>query len=205
MPAAALVLAFLGATTLTDRLRRPWAAAPLGLLCAALVAVFHELARWSHGQDGFFFGVGWIGAPVAAILGGASWGTRRFYGWPDLGPHPSRLALAASAVLLGVLLGTHRWPEDVARTQARGEELRRGLLAWREAHGGRWPERLEEAVPAPGPTRLGAWDPPPFELRASAGGRAVLAFPISARRAFELDLEGGGWAQAARRGAGDGR
>lgn len=200
--ACLLVLAFFGATTLTDRLKPVVAWAPLGLLSAGSCALMFELARYDHGHGLLFFSVGWIGAPVGAILGGASWGTRRFYGWPDLGPHPSRLGLWCAALLLGVLLGAHRWPKDLAQTQERGEALRAQLLAWSSAHEGRWPASLAEAVPDPGRTLLGAWGPPEFAVGAASDGRPVLWFPISGLRAFELDLKEGRWAQVPRRGLG---
>lgn len=198
------LLAFLGAALLTERLQPKVAWVPLAALCTASFLVFRELGRWDHGHAWLLNVVGFIGAPIGAILGGAAWGSRRFYGWPDLGPHLPRLALWCASILLGVLLGVGAVPADVAATQQQGEALRARLLAWREAHGGAWPRTLEEAVPDAPRTRIGGWNPPPFELVARGEGAApLLRFAFSATRAFELDLgegAGGAWRDA-RRGA----
>src|SRR5688500_7459276 len=111
--AALLLAAFLAATTLTDRMppRLRWL--PMTLLGIAFFAGGLEFARYDHGHPLILPWVGFVIAPVGAILGGASWGTRRFYGWPDFGPHPSRVGLACGAILFGVLLGAGMRVDDV--------------------------------------------------------------------------------------------
>lgn len=196
--ASLLVLLFFGATWLTDRLQPRVAWVPLALLSVGLFLVFRELARYDLGHADLLNAVGLIGAPVGAILGGAAWGTRRFYGWPDLGPHPSRLGLASAAVLLGVLLGTRTRDHDVADSQRVAETLRLQVLAWRASHADAWPTTLEQAVPAPPRTHMGTWDPPAFALATAPDGRRVLRFPLSTTRAYALGLEDGRWSQGPR-------
>jgi hypothetical protein len=193
--AALLLVPFYGATLAVEKLPPRVGWIPLALLCAASVLVFHELARYDHGHPDLLFAVGYVGAPVGAILGGASWGTRRFYGWPDLGPHPSRLALWCLTILLAVMLGTRQRADDLLVTKGRAEDLRRQLIAWRDAHAGAWPATLDAVGRDTPRTALGAWDPPPFALRATP---AALAFPVSARTAFVLRLDDGTWLEERR-------
>lgn len=196
--AALLLLPFYAATLATDAVPRRIRWLPLGLLCALSLVAFWELARYDHGHGQLLFQVGTIGAPLGAIFGGASWGTRRFYGWPDLGPHPSRLGLWCLAILLGVLIGTQQREQDVAISKERGEDLRLQVAAWSAAHGGQAPASLAEAVPQAPRTRMGWLAPPPFELSADAKGAPRLGFPVSSRHALWVPLAGGEW-EAARR------
>ena len=50
----------------------------------------------------------------------------------------------------------------VVATIARGEGLRREILAWRDAHQGAYPATLAEAAPGAPTTRMGSFRPPPF-------------------------------------------
>ena len=198
--AALLLVPFYAATLATDAVPRRLRWVPLGVLCAASFVLFLELTRYDHGHAQLLFAVGTIGAPLGAIFGGASWGTRRFYGWPDLGPHPSRLGLWSLAILLGVLLGARQREQDVLVSQERGEELRRQVAAWRETHGATGPASLEEAAPQAPRTRMGWFSPPPFELRADPRGAPTIVFPISSQHELRLPLAGRSW-DVARRGA----
>jgi hypothetical protein len=197
--AALLLAAFLTATTLTDRLgpRVRWL--PMALLSAVLFTGGLELARYDHGHAFLLTWVGFVIAPLGAILGGASWGTRRFYGWPDFGPHPSRVGLACAAILFGVLLGAGMQAEDVRVSKERAEALRGELLAWRTAHGGAWPATLGEAVPQAPRSRMGAFGPPGYWLARDAAGVASIAFPLSARSMLTLGLDDGTWVRSPRR------
>jgi hypothetical protein len=201
--AALTLVPFYFATMATDALpvRLRWL--PLGGLCALSFAATFELTRFDHGHEEALFLVGALGAPIGAILGGAAWGTRRFYGWPDLGPHPSRLGLWCAAILLGVLAGTRQKADDVAVSQARGDEIARKVLAWREAHGGAVPPSLEAAVPDAPRTRMGWLAPPAYTLHAEPGGALVLEFPVSStfsrRRLLASEEWTRGYAGAAHR------
>lgn len=174
--------------------RRParGAALPLLALAAVLLLAGVELARNDHGLATVVFPVAFVAAPVLVIFGGAAAGARRFYGWPDLGPTPGRLAAVAAALLLGVLVGTRVREADVEASMARGRALA-ATLAARRAATGAWPARLED-VGAPPTTRLGWVAPPPFAWDPSTGR---LSFPVSARTRFELDAgtPGAPWAQ----------
>ncbi len=199
--AALLLVPFYAATLATEALPRRLCWLPLGVLSAASFVLFLELTRYDHGHAQFLFAVGTIGAPLGAIFGGASWGTRRFYGWPDLGPHPSRLALWSLAILLGVLVGSRQREQDVLVSQERGEALRQQVAAWREAHGGTDPASLAEAAPQAPRTRMGCFAPPAFELALDARGVPSIAFPISSQHELRLPLAGGAW-EGVRRGRG---
>lgn len=199
--AALLAAALFLACVLGEALRPRVAWIPMALLVAALFAGALELARYDHGHARLLTWVGWVGAPVGAILGGAAWGTRRFYGWPDLGPHPSRVGLASAAVLLGVLVGSSVKRADVEESQARGEALRTAVLAWQAAHGGALPATLDEAAPRAPRTRMGGFDPPSFTL--DAAGKAI-TFPITSHALLRLDLERGTWLRTERRPGGGG-
>jgi hypothetical protein len=180
--AALLLAAFLTATILGDALKPRWAWIPMALLTPACAAVFLELARYDHGHADLLTWVGFVGAPVCAILGGAAW---RFYGWPDLGPHPSRLALVSAAVLVGVLVGSRVREQDIEVSKARAEALR---AEW-QATGVR--EIFHKELPHR--SRMGLIDPPRFALSTDAKGRTVIWFPISARSALALGEDDGRW------------
>lgn len=183
--ACLLLAAFLGVELARPRLRpRPLRLLVLGL-ALVVAAGGMEIARWDHGHPDWLLWIGWIGAPVTVIFGGAAAGARRWYGWPDLGPLPGRLALLAGAALVGILLGSQVKLSDVRATLERGEGVRRSIAAWREAHGGAWPARLEEAVPDAPRTRMGWVAPPPF---AYDPGTKTLAFPIRTGARVQVDL-----------------
>ena len=183
--AALLLAAFLAATILASALRPRLAWIPIALVAGACFGGFLELARYDHGHARFLTWVGFVGAPVCAILGGAAWGSRRFYGWPDLGPHPSRLGLVSAAVLLGVLLGSRVREQDIEVSKARAESLRTGSF---EFH--RWP-RLTEIVGER--SRMGLLDPPPFTYSKDPKGQSLISFPISSRSALALGMDDGRW------------
>ena len=193
LTASALLLLFLGATIATDALPRRFAWAPILGLSLLAFAAFLEMARYDHGHPEILLRIGAIGAPVVLIFGGAAWGTRRFYGWPDFGRHPPRAALVAAAIVVGVLLGARVWEEDVVESCGRGEALRGRVLAWQAAHEGRWPDALAEAAPDAPRTRLGLLDPPAFEYEAAADGTRAITFPVSAGRDMVLPLPDGKW------------
>lgn len=191
--AALLLAAFLAGAALTDRMPAPWRWLPMALVCAVFFTGALEFARYDHGHPFLFTWVGFVVAPIGAILGGASWGTRRFYGWPDFGPFPSRVALACAAILFGVLLGAGMQAEDVRVSKERAEALRTQVRAWRDAHGGAWPKALAEAAPDAPASRMGWIAPPRYALALDAPGGASIAFPLSARVRARLTLEGGIW------------
>ncbi len=189
MSAAALACLLLAAFFAFELARPRLTAVARRLLTFAflllLAAGAMEIARWDHGHPDWLLWIGWIGAPVIVIFGAAAAGVRRWYGWPDLGPLPGRLALLGAAVLGGVLLGSQVKPSDVDATIERGETLRRAIATWRDAHGGAWPARLEEAVPDAPRTRMGWVAPPPF---AYDPGTKTLAFPIRTGAEAQVDL-----------------
>lgn len=180
-----LLAAFLALELLRPRLPAP--ARRLLVLAFALVLVAGgmEIARWDHGHPDWLLWIGWVGAPVIVIFGAAAAGVRRWYGWPDLGPLPGRLALLGAAALVGILVGSQVKPSDVDASVERGDTLRRAIAAWREAHGGAWPARLEEAAPDAPRTRMGWVAPPPF---AYDPGTKTLAFPIRTGAEAQVDL-----------------
>lgn len=184
--AALLLAAFLTATILGGVLRPRLAWIPIAVVALACFAGFLELARYDHGHADLLTWVGFVGAPVCAILGGAAWGSRRFYGWPDLGPHPSRLALVSAAVLVGVLVGSRVREQDIEVSKARVEALRANRRAtkvtWLEDYG--FPPR----------SRMGLLDPPPISSSTDGKGREVISFPISSRSALALGRDDGKWA-----------
>jgi hypothetical protein len=188
----ALSLLFAGAALLADRLPGRWSAAPVLALALLAHLLFVELARHDHGHGEVLVQLGWVLAPLVVIFAGALWGTRRFYGWPDAGPNAGRAAVVAGGVVLGVLVGRSYALADAMESQRRAEAIRAEILAWRDAHGGRWPETLAPAVPRPPRSRMGVLDPPAFEYRATAAG-ATLRFPLSGGLHRVLDLAGGGW------------
>lgn len=144
-----------------------------------------EYARFDHGRADWVLWLGFVGAPVAVIFGGAAAGARRWYGWPDLGPIPGRLAAVAAVLLLGVMVGTQIKESDVRETIDRGEVLRRRVRAWRDAHEGRWPAALSDAAPDAPTTRMGGFAPPPFAYDAA---KHELSFPLNADVEIRNDL-----------------
>ncbi len=178
---AAFFALHLVAPSIPARLRKlPW------ILFALLLAVgAAEFTRFDHGHGDWLLWIGFVGAPVIVIFGGALAGVRRWYGWPDLGTVPGRLAAVAASLLVGVLIGTQIRPSDVELTRARGEELRLAIRAWKDAHEGRWPATLEEVVPSPPTTRMGGFYRPPFRYDAA---KHELRFPLSSDSDVRNDL-----------------
>jgi hypothetical protein len=161
----------------------------LAAVAAVAFAASLELTRYDHGTGRAFFWVAFVAAPVVVIFGAAAAGVRRWYGWPDLGPGPGRAALVASAVVLGVLVGTRVHENDVLATQARGSRLAQVVRAWRDAHGA-WPARLDDLADVP-TTRMGALRPPPFRYEREG---PTLSFPIGAETWLTLDVAAeGAW------------
>lgn len=183
---ALLIAAFLAAQALGDRLAGRAKRVPLIVLALACGAAAFELARYDHGWHRALYGVAFIGAPVVTIFGGAAAGVRRWYGWPDLGPTPGRLAAVSAAILLGFLAGSGAKSTDVAATIRQGDALAEAVRAHRAAHGGAWPARLEDAIRGVPRTRMGLVAPPAFTYDASAH---ALGFPVGGGRSARLDLE----------------
>ena len=171
-----LLATFFGLELLATRIPKRVRLLPLALFALALGVGAVELARYDHGHGDWVLWIAFVFAPVIVIFGGASAGVRKWYGWPDFGPIPGRLAAVAGTLLLGVLVGTQIKASDVELTRARGETLRRAVLAWRDAHAGAWPTTLSEAVPDVPTTRLGGFAPPPFVYDAT---KRELRFPMS--------------------------
>jgi hypothetical protein len=174
---AVLLVAFLALEALTERMKR-WRWLPLGVLGLVLGAAGMELARYDHGQPDWLLWIGWVGAPVATIFGGALWGARRWYGWPDLGPAPGRLAAVASALLVGILVGSRVKESDVTESMRRADlyaatvrenEFRRVMTMGTEY------ER----------TAMGWFAPPRY---AYDEGTGILSFPIGGGRQMTLDV-----------------
>jgi len=182
---ALLVAAFLAAQALGDRLGGRARRVPLLVLALVGAAAAFELARYDHGWHRALYGVAFVGAPILTIFGGAAAGVRRWYGWPDLGPTPGRLATVSAAILLGFLFGTNAKQADVAATIHRGDTLALAVRAHRTAHDGTWPARLEEATPDVPRTHMGALAPPAFDWDAATH---VLGFPVGGGRSARLDL-----------------
>ena len=134
---------------------------PHALLAAAAFVLFFEISRYDQGYPSLLTWIGFLVAPVLAIFGGAAWGSRRLYGWPDLGPAPSRIALIAAAVLVGVLMGMRQKPKDIqASEQALEQWVRSG------------------ATGEPGATRLGFLAPPVPSKGVDADGQSAWGFPV---------------------------
>lgn len=178
-----LVLLFLAADALGERLPARARAVPRLALAALLALAGVELARNDHGLASVVFPIAFVAAPIVVIFGGAAAGVRRFYGWPDLGPMPGRLAGVACGLLVGVLAGTRIREADLEASMARGRDVRTALVA-RHAATGRWPATVAEALPDAPTTRLGWIDPPAFAWDPAA---ARLSFPLSARTSLVLD------------------
>jgi hypothetical protein len=187
-----LAALFLGATLLADVARGAWKAAPVLVLAAVAFWAAVEIARYDHGFTDVLVKVGWVGAPVVLIVCGALWGSRRFYGYPDLGPHPGRAALVALAIVLGVQVGRSLSLGDAAESERRALAIERDVLAWRDGHGGAWPATLAEAAPDAPTSRMGSVRPPPFAY-AREGEGATLAFPLSGGRRRVRLLGQGTW------------
>ncbi len=166
MTGAVILLAFLGATLAADACSARWRFAPTLLLGLGRGALFMEWTRFSHGHTDTLFWVGWIAAPLVSIFGGAAWGVRRFYGWPDLGVHPPRAAAVAACILVGVLAGSRLHAKDVEESQQRLDAL---LAA-----------QTPEATICATASLMGRWSPPPYEKRVDAQGQAWWAFPTGA-------------------------
>lgn len=180
-----LLAAFFGLELLATRLPKRVRLVPLALFALGLGLCAVEFARYDHGHGDWVLWIAFVFAPVLVIFGGAAAGVRKWYGWPDLGPIPGRLAAVAGALLLGVLVGTQIKSSDVELTRERGEALRRVVLAFRDAHGGAWPATLSEAAPDAPATRMGAFSPPPFAYDAA---KHELRFPLSTDREARNDL-----------------
>lgn len=182
---AGLLVLFLLCETWGERLSPRARRLPLLGLALALLLAGLELARNDHGLAAVVFPVAFVAAPIVVIFGGAAAGARRFYGWPDLGPTPGRLAAVAGALLLGVLFGTRVREADVEASMARGRDVAIAL-AWRQQGTGTWPARIADLFPDEPRTRLGWIAPPPFAWDPAT---ARLSFPVTARIAFELDAK----------------
>lgn len=191
--ATVLVTLFAGASLLADTLRPRWRPVPLMLLGAALFAIFLELTRHDHGHGEAYFWLGYVLAPVVLIFGGAAFGSRRFYGWPDLGAVPSRAAFISLCILLGVLVGVQMRGDDIGESTDRAAHMRVELRSWRDANGGTWPPSLDAALDPVPRTSLGALNPPPYDYGRDARGNAVLAIPLGVEKWYTLDLESGKW------------
>lgn len=194
MAVTALVVLFAGASLLADTLRPRWRPVPLLILGAGVFAVLLELTRWDHGLTDAYWMLSLVVAPIVLIFGGAAWGTRRFYGWPDLGHHPSRAAFVALCMLLGVLVGKQLHEDDVRASQRRAESVRAAVIAWRNAHEGTYPANLADAIDPVPSTALGALAPPPLAYGRDQAGRPLLAIPLRADAWLALDLDSGAWA-----------
>lgn len=158
---AAFVVLFWGASALAERLRRGAQWVPHALLAALAFVLFFEITRYDQGYPELLTWIGFLVAPVLAIFGGAAWGSRRLYGWPDLGPMPSRIALVAAAVLVGVLLGMRQKPDDI-------RESENALKGWVQAG----------AQGDPPATKLGFLAPPIAEKGVDAKAGATWGFPV---------------------------
>ncbi len=176
LAACLLVVSFAAASLCVDSLKK-WRHAPLAALCAVCFALWMELARYDHGHGDVLFSIGWVGAPIVAIFGGASWGTRRFYGWPDLGPHPSRAGALAAFIVLGVLVGSQVKVGDVETSMQGADALR---ATWRQAGAraaGGFPTTIEAFAPDAPRTSMGLFAPPAF-LYGLDEGQPVIGFPL---------------------------
>jgi hypothetical protein len=193
---AGLLVLFVLAEAWGERLPGRGRRVPLLAYALLLLLAGVELARNDHGLAGIVFPVAFVAAPILVIFGGAAAGVRRFYGWPDLGPTPGRLAAVAAALLVGVLVGTRVREADVEASMGRGREIAIAL-AWRKQGTGTWPARIDDLFPDPPRTRLGWLAPPPFAWDPAT---ARLSFPVTARIAFELDANApkSPWKQVAR-------
>ena len=193
---AGLLVLFLLAETAAERLSPRLRRLPLLALAVLLFFAGLELARNDHGLAHVLFPIAFVAAPILVIFGGAAAGVRRFYGWPDLGPTPGRLAAVAGGLLLGVLFGARVREADVEASMARGRDVATAL-AWRQQGTGTWPARIADLFPDEPRTRLGWLAPPSFAWDPAT---ARLSFPVTTRVAFELDARTpqAPWKQVAR-------
>lgn len=193
LAASVIAILFASATLFADRLpeKRRWI--PVTLLALVLGFCFFELARHDHGHTRVLSLMGWIVAPLVLIFGGASWGTRRFYGWPDFGPHPSRAAVVALGILLGVLWGSNAQLQDLRASQRTAETLREQILAFRSANADQWPASLGLVADPVPTTSMGMLAPPPFRYGRDVQGKTVLAIPLGGTGHMQLDLDAGVW------------
>lgn len=190
--AALLVIVFAGTSLLRDALPSPWSRVALFLPALLLGLLAFELARYDHGHADALFWIAFVGAPLAAIFGGAAWGSRRFYGWPDLGKHPPRAAAWAAVLMLGVLVGTRVRVEDVAVSEARAEPLRAAISTWLQKRGTP-PTSMETVCPDPPSTRMGWLDPPAYVYGLDGNGRPTLSFPLGGGLQRILNVADGTW------------
>lgn len=191
--ATILVVLFAGASLWADTLSPRRQSLPIIFLCGLVFPLFFELARYDHGWSDAYFAITWIGAPIVAILGGALWGSRKFYGYPDLGSVPSRAAAVAAVILLAVFIGVQAKQTDVKKSQAGAEELRTAWLAWVEAHDGKIPPTLETFAPDAPHSSMGFVSPPPFVYGRSTHFSVAIGFPYGDSQHAVLDLATGKW------------
>jgi hypothetical protein len=186
-----LLLGFFAFDALGRVLPKRAARLPLLAYGAALALVGLEFGRYDHGRDDWLLGIGFVGAPVLVIFAGSAAGARRWYGWPDLGPVPGRLAICGAALLGGILVGSRVHAADVEASDLRGHEVAQALRSWKAAHAA-WPTTIEQASPDAPPSRMGAVSPPPF---AWDGARATLSYRVDARtiRLLEMTQERPEW------------
>lgn len=175
-----------------SRLPKRYAWLPTTFVGVALAFLFFELARFDHGHEDVLFVLGLVVAPLGLILAASLWASRRFYGWPNLGPTPGHVAILCLAVLVGVLAGTNRKREDVAASKRTADAVREHVLAWRSSHDGRWPAQLEDAVDPMPVTSLGVLGPPSYEYLVTPA-KARISFLASSSLRLVLDLETGTW------------
>lgn len=175
--AAVLLAAFAAIDGLTQRMKvLRWA--PLALYALGLAVAGTEFAGYDHGHPDWLLWIGFVGAPVIVIFGGAAWGVRRWYGWPDFGPVPGRLALVAGALLVGILFGSSRKGADVEESMRRGDAYASAL---RLDDG---PSALLTMGAVYETTAMGLFSPPPFRFDRATG---LLSFPIGGGREMTLD------------------
>ncbi len=180
-----LLATFFGLELLSTRIPKRARLLPHALFALALGVGAVELARYDHGHGDWTLWIAFVFAPVIVIFGGAAAGVRKWYGWPDFGPIPGRLAAVAGTLLVGVLVGTQVKASDVEITRERGEGLRRAVIAWKDAHAGAWPATLAEAATDAPTTRMGGFAPPPFAYDAA---KHELRFPLNADLDARNDL-----------------
>lgn len=159
----------------------------LGLLAVAAGYCFYELARYDLGYPEVVAWIGWLACPIIVIFGASAWGTRRFYGWPNLGPHPGRAALVAGAIVLGMLAGADQHVEDERTTLRLVREIHAKLEAKAKASG-HWPTSLEAVGHADAMSSMGSVEPPPIRYGLDHNGQPALAFAVSSSVYRTLEL-----------------
>lgn len=186
---AALLLLFLAFTLWIEK--APLAGwLGLGLLAVAAGYCFYELARYDLGYPEIVAWIGWLACPIIVIFGASAWGTRRFYGWPNLGPHPGRAAIVAGAIVLGMLAGADKHVEDERTTLRLVREIHAKLEARAKATG-HWPASLEAVGHADARSSMGTIDPPPIRYGLDHNGQPSLAFAVSSSVYRTLELAHG--------------